>query len=154
MAARAACPHHGCMDIRREPAGGLRRCVLVDQHEPIVEAVSELLEEIGVVVLAAATSGAEGIELCERQAPEIAVVGLRLPDMTGIEVARATAQRAPGTALILYTSSASDEILGEAFAVGYRGVARKAVPPTGLLEAVKAVLGGASYRDPSFASDE
>ena len=124
--------------------------MLVDQHEPIVEAITELLENMGVVVLAAARNGAEGIELCEREAPELAVVSLRLPDMTGIEVAHATAERAPGTALILLTASGTAETVGEAFAAGYRAVARKAVPPTALLEAVQAVLDGSCYRDASF----
>ena len=132
----------------------LPRCVLVDEHDVIIEAVTDLVEELGVDVLGTARTGAEGLDLLEREAPEFAVIGMTLPDMSGIDLARRRGVRAQETALILHTAARTRRVADQALAAGFRAVARKAVPPTGLLAAVRAVLDGGTYVDPSFdASD-
>jgi DNA-binding NarL/FixJ family response regulator len=126
------------------------RSVLVDANDPMIEALTELLEDVGVVVSATARTGAAAHALLQSETPDLAVVALELPDMTGLDFAATATGRELETALILHTGTGSARLADRALASGFRAVARKAIPPTSLIAAVRAVLRGESYVDPSF----
>src|SRR2546423_2685863 len=81
-------------------------CLLVDDNEPLLEALEILLPAEGIDVVGKARTGAEALALLQRHAARAVVLDLRLPDLSGLEVARVAAETAPDTAVILYTSHA------------------------------------------------
>ena len=127
-----------------------RSCLLVDDHETMLSSLSSLLRHEGFVVVGEAATGAEAIRLLGLSRPDLTVVDFRLPDMTGLDVAREAARIAPATVLVLHTGETGPAIAREALAAGVRGVVLKAVPPTHLLAAISAALAGDVYVDPNL----
>jgi CheY-like chemotaxis protein len=79
-----------------EPAG--KTVLLVEDSEAIRDAFTILLEDAGYVVLGAAT-GAEALRLAEERVPDLVLLDMGLPDMTGLDVVRRL-KAAPQTAAI------------------------------------------------------
>lgn len=73
-----------------------RTVLLVEDSEPIRDAFTILLEDAGYAVLGAET-GAEALRLTEERRPDLVLLDMGLPDMTGLEVVRQI-KAAPGTA--------------------------------------------------------
>ena len=97
------------------------RLVLVADDSPIVaEALRELVEEAGAQVLGPAADGTEALRLFLDGAPDIALLDVQMPGMTGIEVTRAI-RAAPGgerCLVIVVTSSREPEVRRHALAAG------------------------------------
>jgi DNA-binding NarL/FixJ family response regulator len=82
-------------------------CLVADDHPAVVQAVSEVLAESGVQITGQAHDGEQALNAIQRTQPNVALLDLRMPHLTGIEVARRCARVAPKTAIILYTAYAS-----------------------------------------------
>jgi two-component system cell cycle response regulator DivK len=80
-----------------DPVG--RTVLLVEDSEAIRDAFTILLEDAGYAVLGAAT-GAEALRLAEERVPDLVLLDMGLPDMTGLEVVR-TLKASPHTASIV-----------------------------------------------------
>ncbi len=127
------------------------RCLVADDHPAIVTAVCEFLAAEGIEVVARAENGDEAVAKIESTRPEIAIVDLRMPGLSGIEVTRAVAKSAPATGVILYTGSGDQSLLVDAVDAGARGFVLKEAPLSDLLRAVETVAGGGTYVDPVLA---
>jgi DNA-binding NarL/FixJ family response regulator len=134
-----------------EEASGGPSLVLVEQHEALRDGLAVLLEQRGFSVLGCATTAARGEEvICERH-PDMAVVGVDLPDERGTELIRRLQDRANGTRFVIYTGLEEPDLLEAAFRSGARGlVAKPAGLPT-LVEALRKVWRGGRYFDPRFS---
>jgi DNA-binding NarL/FixJ family response regulator len=64
-----------------------RRVVIVDDHEPFRASARRLLELEGWSVIGEATDGAQAVETVERLQPDLVLLDVALPDMTGFDVA-------------------------------------------------------------------
>jgi DNA-binding NarL/FixJ family response regulator len=126
-------------------------CYVADDHPAVVQAVVDYLVAHGVDVVGQARDGDEALEGIERLKPAVAVLDLRMPHMTGIEVARRTGRSAPQTAVILYTAYGERALLTEALDAGARGFVLKEAPLAEVLRAVELVAGGRTYVDPVLA---
>jgi DNA-binding NarL/FixJ family response regulator len=126
--------------------------VVADDHPAMLEAMSACLEEEGVEVVGRAIDGDETLELLEQHRPTLALVDVRMPRGSGVEVARRAAQAAPETAILLYTAFAERATLMEAFDLGVRGFVLKEAPVPELARAVRTVIEGGTYVDPALAS--
>ena len=89
-------------------------CILIDDHPPILRAISAILQEEGIDVVGRAERSAEGLELLARRKPQVALVDLSLPDGSGIDLIRAAANVAPSTACLVYTGFPSGRNAREA----------------------------------------
>ena len=114
----------------------------------MVEAVSAVLGAGGVTIVGKAGDGVEALVEIERHRPDVAVVDVLMPRLSGIEVARRAALAAPATAVILYTGYGDAPMLAEALAAGARGFVLKESPMEDVLHAVRAVAAGGQYVDP------
>jgi DNA-binding NarL/FixJ family response regulator len=131
------------MESVAQPAPRPPRCLIVDQYDVITDAIAEILEHYGgVVVVGRARTGSEGLDVLEAEAPRLAIVADVLPDMTGLDFAARVRRVEQDVALILLAGSVRRAHPDEALAAGFRAVARKAVPPTELVAAIRAVLEG------------
>jgi DNA-binding NarL/FixJ family response regulator len=124
-------------------------CLIVDDHGAVRSALASFLTEAGMAVVGEAACGDAAIELLATTPADVAVLDYRLPDMTALDIARQAEQLAPGVALVLYSGELTATLAREAFAAGIRGVVLKAVPPSCLVAAIRAVLSGERYVDPS-----
>ena len=124
-------------------------CLLVDDNKPILAALETLLRDEGIDVVGTAGTGLDALRLLEQRRPAALVVDVRLPDLTGIEVARrATELALSRPAVIVYTSYADRSVVTSALDAGARAVVLKDAPPVNLLEAISVVAAGGIYVDP------
>jgi DNA-binding NarL/FixJ family response regulator len=126
-------------------------CYVADDHPAVVQAVVDYLGAHEVDVVGQARDGAEALEGIEQTKPAVAVLDLRMPRMSGIEVARRAARTASDTAVILYTAYGERALLTEALDAGARGFVLKEAPLAELLRAVELVAEGRTYVDPVLA---
>jgi DNA-binding NarL/FixJ family response regulator len=91
---------------------------------------------------------AAGLDLVEHSYPDVALVDIRLPDGSGIQLTRELLDRRPELAIVLYTGDADAELLYEGLDSGARGYALKAGSMEELLAAIEQVAAGGSYVDP------
>jgi DNA-binding NarL/FixJ family response regulator len=126
-------------------------CVVADDHPAVLQAVCDILDAGGVTPVARAASGAEAAEKIETHRPAVALLDVRMPGLSGIEVARRVARSAPETSVLLYTGLGDRALVMEALDAGVRGFVLKEAPLPDLIRAVETVAGGGSYVDPVLA---
>jgi DNA-binding NarL/FixJ family response regulator len=116
-----------------------------------MQAVADVLTERGIEVVGRAKNGEEAMEIIKERKPTIALVDLRMPRVSGIEVARRARRASPDTNVILYTAFGERALLTEALDAGARGFLLKEAPLGDLVRAVETVAGGGVYVDPVLA---
>lgn len=127
------------------------RAVVADDHPAVLRSVCDVLVDSGVEVVGRASNGDEAMAKIEASRPAVAVVDLRMPGLTGVEVASRAARSAPDTAVILYTGYGDRALLTQALDVGVRGFVLKEAPLADLVRAVEMVSRGEVYVDPVLA---
>jgi DNA-binding NarL/FixJ family response regulator len=127
------------------------RAVVADDHPAVLRSVCDVLAGAGVEVVGRATNGEEAATKIEAANPTIAVVDVRMPRLTGVELAARVSRSAPDTKVILYTAFGDRALLTEALDAGVRGFVLKEAPLDDLVRAVDMVAGGAVYVDPVLA---
>lgn len=128
------------------------RVLVVDDHAVVRKGTRQLLEASGdVVVVGEVDRGDMVLEEVERACPEVVVLDLQLPGMSGVEVTRRLAVEAPGVRALILTAFAEEGLLVEALEAGAAGFLSKTVPGTELVEAVRAVHSGANVVDGSLS---
>lgn len=127
------------------------RCLVADDHPAVLKAVTDYLTAEGVTVVAQARNGTEALAKLATTEPQVAVVDLRMPDMTGTDVAREAAKVAPDVGVILYTGQADQSQLVDAVDAGARGFVLKEAPLSDLTRAVETVAAGGTYVDAVLA---
>ena len=125
--------------------------LVADDHPAVVEAVADVLSEHGIEVAGRARDGNDAVEQIELRKPTVAILDLRMPGQSGIEVARLVARSAPDTAVILYTAFGDRALLTEALDAGARGFVLKEAPLAEVVRAVELVASGRTYVDPVLA---
>ena len=122
--------------------------MIADDHPAVLDSVSRVLAGQGIDVVAQVRDGEDAVKAIEEHRPQVAVVDLRMPGMSGITVARRVAQH---TAMILYTGYSDRTLLLEALDAGVRGFVLKEAPLADVLRAIETVARGAVYVDPVLA---
>ena len=130
--------------------GGIS-CLVADDHPAVVEAVSDVLEASGVRVVGKARDGEEALSVIEAERPQVALLDLRMPRLSGIEVSRSLARSGGTTSVILYTAFGDRALLIEALDAGARGFVLKEAPLAEVVRAVELVAAGRTYVDPVLA---
>jgi DNA-binding NarL/FixJ family response regulator len=129
------------------------RVFLLDDHEVVRRGVRDLLEAEGdLVVVGEAGTAEEARQRIPATSPDVAVLDVRLPDGTGVEVCRDVRSANPDLACIMLTSFADDEALFEAIMAGAAGYVLKQVSGSNLVDAVRQVAEGKSLLDPTVTS--
>jgi DNA-binding NarL/FixJ family response regulator len=126
----------------------MTKLVIVDDHEALREGLVALLRGHGLEVVGAAGNVAAGIDLVEHAEPDVAIIDIRLPDGSGIELTRDLLARHPDLGVVLYTGDSDAELLYSGLDSGARGYALKAGSIDELLSAVERVAEGGTYVDP------
>lgn len=125
---------------------------LVDDHDMLRDGLRVLLEAEGYCVVGEAANGEAALEAIPDMLPDVAVIDVGLPGLSGIEVTRALARRAPEVRVIALSLHAERSIIIEMLRAGARAYLPKASAFSELLTAVGEVLDGRRYLSPSIAS--
>lgn len=126
-------------------------CVVADDHPPVLESVSRYLEARGFRVVGRAADGDEAVALVETQRPDLVVLDIRMPALTGAAVIRRIARTTPQTACVVYSGFGDAAVLNEVLDAGARGYVLKDAPLDALVRALQTVAGGTMYIDPALA---
>jgi DNA-binding NarL/FixJ family response regulator len=126
-------------------------CVIADDHPAMLTAIADTLEASGVDIVGRASDGLEALTQIEAKQPRVALVDVRMPRLSGIEVAQKAAVVAPNTSIVFYTAYGDRALLSEALDVGARGFVLKEAPLSDLVRAVERVAAGEAYVDPVLA---
>ena len=124
--------------------------VVVDDHPIWREAIARDLAEAGHTVQASLGEGRKALTAIRQLRPEVAILDLQLPDLSGVEVLRGLDEDCPTEVLVLSASGESEHVL-EAVKAGARGYLVKSASAAELLEAVERVAAGDAVFTPGLA---
>lgn len=125
------------------------RVFLLDDHQIVRAGLRSLLEATDdIVVVGEAGTIAEALARIPSTRPEVAVLDVRLPDGSGVEVCREIRSSHPEIACVMLTSYADDEALFSAIMAGASGYVLKQVEGTNLVDNIRRVAKGQSLLDP------
>ena len=121
------------------------RVLLADDHNLVRQGIRTLLEVSGEFeIVGEATDGEQALSLIESTHPQVALLDVRMPRLTGIEVLRGASQRFPEVGVILLTTFDEDSVVLEAVRLGARGFLLKDISLCQLEAAVRTVAEGGS----------
>jgi two-component system, NarL family, response regulator NreC len=126
--------------------------VLVDDHVVVRSGLRMLLEGVDdMVIVGEAGTGEEAVREVMRLKPEVVLMDIGLPDMTGIEAARQIKKAQPETAVVALTIHEDEEYFFKMLEAGASGYVPKRAAPEELLTAVRTAARGEVYLYPTMA---
>jgi DNA-binding NarL/FixJ family response regulator len=128
------------------------RVVVVDDHDLFREGLRNLLEEQGVNVVGEAPNGQTAIRLASDLTPDVVVMDLNMPGLTGVETTRQLAGIVPLTRVLVLTISADDEDVMNAVMAGACGYLLKDASIQDLVTGIRAAAAGESLISPQIAA--
>ena len=127
------------------------RIFLLDDHEIVRTGLRSMFEAAeGFVVVGEAATAGEALDRIPPTSPHVAILDVRLPDGSGIEVCREIRSNSPEIACVMLTSYADDEALFAAVMAGASGYVLKQIGASDLVGDVRKVAEGQSLLDPAL----
>jgi len=121
------------------------RVFLVDDHEIVRRGIADLLNaELDIAVVGEASSAAQAVGRIAATLPDVALLDVRLPDGSGIDVCRDIRSQHPDVKCLILTAYDDDEAISAAVLAGASGYVLKDVRGSGLIEAIRHVAAGRS----------
>ena len=122
------------------------RIMIVDDHPIVRIGLAALIKTLsGMETVAQAGGGHEAIALHRKHNPDVTLMDLRLPDLSGVEVIRTICKASPDARFIVLTTYEGDEDIHQALQAGARGYIIKGLPHDLLTNAIKRVHAGGRY---------
>jgi DNA-binding NarL/FixJ family response regulator len=129
------------------------RVLSIDDHPLLSEGIATLInDQPDMQLVASAFTGKEGILKYREIKPDITLMDLRLPDLSGIDVMIAIRTEFPDARIILLTMFAGDVEIRRALQAGAHGYLLKSMPPEQMVEMIRQVHGGKRRVPPEIAS--
>ena len=128
------------------------RVLLVDDHDLFRTGLRSLLEEQGLQVVGEAENGSTALRLTSELAPDVIIMDLKMPGLTGVETTRQISGMAPLTRVVVLTISADDEDVMNAVMAGACGYLLKDSSIDQLMAGIRAAAGGESLISPQIAA--
>jgi len=126
------------------------KIMIVDDHEVVRLGLISLLEQNSQYeVVAQADNALDAIKKVETHKPDIALMDIRLPGMSGIEACEQICKKYPNTKVIMLTSFAEDEMLFSAIKAGASGYVLKQINARDLINSIESVARGEASLDPA-----
>jgi two-component system response regulator NreC len=126
--------------------------LLVDDHDVVRSGLRMLLEnEADLAILGEAGNGKQALELVAKLEPDVVIMDITLPDMSGIEVTRQIKQSHPKIAVVALTIHEDQQYFFEMLQVGASAYVPKRAAPNDLIAAIRAAHRGEMYIYPSLA---
>lgn len=128
------------------------RVLLADDHTAVREALAVLVNsQPDMVVIAQAGNGDEAVERAREAHPDVAVLDLSMPAMSGLEVTMVLRDAIPSTRILMLTRHGEYHHVQELLRAGASGYVLKQSSSDELLQAIRVVASGKSFLDPLVA---
>jgi DNA-binding NarL/FixJ family response regulator len=132
---------------------GKTRIVLADDHPIVLTGLRNLIElESDFAVVGEATSGPEALKVIRDTTPDIAIVDISMPGMSGIVLTRRLSEEAQDIKVLILTLHEDRAYLRQALDAGVRGYVVKRSAAANLVSAVRSVIAGGIYIDPAIVN--
>ena len=119
------------------------RIVVADDHSVVREGLRALLSAVeGYELVGTAATGVEAVKAAVTLRPDVLVMDIQMPDMTGIEATREIRRVAPTVAVLMLTMFDDDESVFAAMRAGALGYVLKGAAPESMIRAIAVVAGG------------
>src|ERR1043165_348716 len=128
------------------------RVLLVDDHDLFRTGLRNLLEEHGLAIVGEASTGLEAVRLVRELAPDVVVMDLNMPGISGVEATRQVTSLAPLTRVVVLTISDQDEDVMDAIVAGACGYLVKDSSIQELIRGIKSAAVGESLISPPIAT--
>src|ERR1700750_381114 len=126
--------------------------MVVDDHPMWRDAVARDLTEAGYEVVATAADGGQALRVAGAARPDVVVLDLQLPDMSGVEVTRGLRAAHPAARVLVLSASGEQQDVLDAVKAGAVGYLRKSAARPELLDAVRRMAGGDAVFTPGLAA--
>ena len=128
------------------------RVLLADDHTLFRAGLRSLLERMGDVTVAGeAGDGREALKLIEQHSPDVAIVDITMPGLSGLEVAARAKRVSPATRVIILSMHAGEAYVAHALRAGVAGYLLKDSAAAELALALRAVRRGETYLSPAIS---
>jgi len=128
------------------------RVLLADDHAVVRAGIRNFLERAeDIEIVAEADDGAQAIEMIQAQTPDVAVLDIQMPEMSGIDVTRWVRANARSTGVLILTAYDEDPYILAVLQAGANGYVLKTAEPADIIRAVRSVHEGQSALDPAIA---
>jgi DNA-binding NarL/FixJ family response regulator len=128
------------------------KVLIADDHALFAEGLAKLLER-DFEVIAIVNDGQHLLEAGRQYRPDLALLDVSMPDLSGVEAARKLLEVAPACKLICVTMHSNPEFVREAFRAGVSGYVLKRSAGAELNEAIRQVMNGNAYVSPLLTKD-
>jgi two-component system NarL family response regulator len=137
--------------MKREPA---IRILIADDHLVVREGLRTILSrQPDMKVVAEAATGREAVDQCIRRRPDIVLIDLRMPEVSGLEAINVLRERVPAAHAIVLTTYNGDEDIYNCLRAGAKAYLLKDVPRDELLGCIRAVHEGKTWISPLAAAN-
>lgn len=128
------------------------RVMLADDHALVRQGTRRILEEQGDLnVVGEADNGEQALELINSLHPDVAIIDIQMPRVSGVDVVRKAIGSAPNTKLLVLSAHDNDEYIFALMEAGVSGYLLKTTQANELVDAVRAVAQGKSVIHPDIA---
>jgi DNA-binding NarL/FixJ family response regulator len=129
------------------------RILSIDDHPLLREGIAIIIQsQPGMSLIAEASSASEGIQKYREHLPDITLMDLRLPDMSGIDALIAIRTEFPQARIIMLTTFEGDVEIQRALQAGALGYMLKSMPPKDLVEMIRSAHAGKRRIPPEVAA--
>ncbi len=126
------------------------RIVVIDDHTLFREGLQTLLSRHGIEVVASVSDGREGIRLAQELQPDIVLLDMRMPSMSGLEVLKQFQQTKFDSPVVMLTTSGDERDLVEALRNGAKGYLLKDMEPDDVVAALREIIQGETVVAPNL----
>jgi DNA-binding NarL/FixJ family response regulator len=127
------------------------RLLIADDHTMVREGLSRAMEQAGFEVVAQAADGEAAVTLAEEHEPDVVIMDLSLPVLSGAAATKRIRKSVPGTAVLVLSMLSDDSAVASALGAGAKGYMVKDCTTEELLDAVKRVGSGQVVISPSVS---
>lgn len=129
----------------------MTRVILVDDHPVFRNGLRALLQASGIDVVGEAATGADAVDLAGQLTPDVVLMDLGLPDMSGVDAVAQIVAARPATRVLVISLYQDDGSVEAALRAGARGYVVKDAPAEEVVAAVQAVASGSAVIGGSLA---
>jgi len=128
------------------------RVLLADDHKLVRAGFRAMLDALGGIEIVAETGdGREALELIQKHRPDVALLDITMPSLTGLEVATRVANEVEGVRIIILSMHTGTEYIARAVKAGVSGYLLKNADPVELELALRAAVNGQMYLSPTVS---